>query len=337
MRKEAKPLPFTEEQMKQVFSTNMIDFAISNGFQVEKGDRHSVHVKNSGGLYFFNHGRGYYCFGTEKKGNIIDFVKDYYGLDFIPAVEMILGAKAYDQTRHYITPTEKAPKQELVLPPKDENYNRVIAYLVYTRGIAKEIVYQMIKEKRVYQSKTEFKGKSFGNCAFVGFDEQKEPKYCSIRSMSSKSSFRQDVSGSDKTYGFTMEGKSNRVYEFEAPIDAMSHATLSAMHGLDWTEDHRVSEGGLSDKTLERYLSLHKEITEIVFCYDNDIEGKLPDGTPHNHGQIKAAEMAQKYGNLGYEVMIQTPNNKDFNADLQQFRQMIQANSVAKESEVQER
>lgn len=337
MKKEPKPLPFTEEQMKQVFNTNLIDFAIANGYQIEKGDRHSVHVKNSGGLYFFNHGRGYYCFGTEKKGNIVDFVKDYYGLNFIGAVEMILGTKAYEQTKHFVTPTEKGPKKDLILPPKDENYNRVIAYLVYTRGIAKEIIYQMIKEKKVYQSKTEFKGKTFGNCAFVGFDEKKQPQYCAIRSMSSKSNFRQDVTGSDKTYGFTMEGKSNRVYEFEAPIDAMSHATLSAMHGLDWSEDHRVSEGCLSDKALERYLKLHPEITEIVFCYDNDIDGKLPDGTPHNHGQEKANEMTQKYGNLGYEVMIQTPKSKDFNADLKQFHDMIKESEKEIEVEVQER
>lgn len=62
-------MPFTEEQMKQIFDTNIIDFAVQNGFQIEKGDRYTVYVKNSGGLYLFNHGRGYYCFSTQIKGN----------------------------------------------------------------------------------------------------------------------------------------------------------------------------------------------------------------------------------------------------------------------------
>ena len=31
-------MPFTEEQMKQVFATNLIDFAVQNGFEIEKGD-----------------------------------------------------------------------------------------------------------------------------------------------------------------------------------------------------------------------------------------------------------------------------------------------------------
>ncbi len=135
MRASTRPMPFTEEQMQQVFNTNIINFAVANGFEIEKGDRHTVHVKNSGGLYFFNHGRGYYCFSTQKKGNIVDFVREYYGLDFINAVEMILGCRAYEQTVHFVPPAEKAPKGELILPPKAANFNRVIAYLVQTRGI----------------------------------------------------------------------------------------------------------------------------------------------------------------------------------------------------------
>ena len=53
-----------------------------------------------------------------------------------------------------------------------------------------------------------------------------KPRYCALRAPGSERKFRQDVENSDKTYGFCMEGRSDRVYEFEAPIDAMSHATL---------------------------------------------------------------------------------------------------------------
>ena len=74
-----RPMPFTEEQMKQVFDTNIIDFAVSHGFEVEKGDRNTVHVKHSGGLYLFRHGRGYYQFAGEKRGNIIQFAQEYLG------------------------------------------------------------------------------------------------------------------------------------------------------------------------------------------------------------------------------------------------------------------
>lgn len=323
MRTQARPMPFTEEQMKQVFDTNLIDFAVQNGFQIEKGDRHSVHVKNSGGLYLFNHGRGYYCYTTERKGNIIDFVKDYFGLDFKGSVEKILGCRAYEQTAHYVIPTEKKPKEDLVLPPKAKDFNRTIAYLTQTRGIDKEIVYAMINQGKVYQAVTEKNGYTFQNCAFVGYDGDGKPRYCALRSPSRDNSFRQDVENSDKTYGFCMEGKSNRVYEFEAPIDAMSHATLCKLNGIDWREDHRVAEGCLSDKALYRYLERHPEITEIVFCYDNDRDGTLPDGTPHNHGQVRAESSADIFADLGYNTFIQTPNTKDFNQDLVTFRELL--------------
>ena len=332
MRTQPRPMPFTEEQMKQVFDTNMIDFAVQHGFQIEKGDRHSVHVKNSGGLYLFNHGRGYYCYTTERKGNIIDFVKDYFGQDFKGAVEMILGCRAYEQTEHYIPPSEKKPKSDLILPPKDKDFNRTIAYLAKTRRIDTKIIYAMISEGKVYGARTEKNGYAFHNCAFVGYDESGKPRYCSLRAPSADSSFRQDVENSDKTYGFCMEGSSDRVYAFEAPIDAMSHATLCKLHGIDWRQDHRVAEGCLSDKALYRYLQRHPEITEIVFCYDNDMDGRLKDGTPHNHGQVQAELSAETFADLGYKTMIQTPVNKDFNLDLLAFQQAA-ANMQACEQE----
>lgn len=336
MHTQTRAMPFTEDQMKQVFDTNLIDFAVRQGFEIEKGDANTVHVKHSGGLYLFKHGRGYKCFATESKGNIIDFAKEYMGAtDFKSAVELILGCRAYEQTEHYVPLAEKKPRGELVLPPKDSDFNRTIDYLTRTRGIDKEIVYAMINQNKVYQSRIEKNGSVFRNCAFVGFDGDGKPRYCALRAPSADSGFRQDMENSNKTFGFTMEGRSNRVYEFEAPIDAMSHATLCKLHGIDWREDHRVAEGCLSDKALYRYLKRHPEITEIVFCYDNDRDGTLPDGTPHNHGQIRAELSAGTFADLGYKTFIQTPVTKDFNKDLTAFRKMLtqETTSISEELE----
>ncbi len=318
-----RAMPFTEEQMKQVFGTNIIDFAVSHGFEVEKGDRNTVHVKHSGGLYLFRHGRGYYQFAGQKSGNIIQFAQEYLGAgDFKGAVEMILGCRAYENEGHYVAPVEKKPRGELVLPPKDRDFNRTIAYLAQTRGIDTEIVYAMINQGKVYQAVTRKEGYTFQNCAFVGYDGDGKPRYCALRSPGSGKKFRQDVENSDKTYGFCMEGRSGRVYEFEAPIDAMSHATLCKLHGIDWREDHRVAEGCLSDKALSRYLESHPEIQEVVFCYDNDTEGKDARGQPCNHGQEQARHSAEAFAKAGYRVFIQTPRTKDFNQDLVEFRKM---------------
>ena len=317
---QKRPLLFTEEQMRQVFDTNLIDFAVQHGFEVEKGDRNTVHVKHSGGLYLFKSGRGFHQFTGDKSGNIIDFAKEYLGaVDFKEAVELILGCRAYEITEHYVAPVEKKERGELVLPPQDRSFMKTIEYLTDVRGLDDEIVAAMIKAGKIYGARTEKNGRAFHNCAFVGFDEQGKARYCALRAPMEGSSFRQDVMNSDKTYGFTMEGWSNRVYEFEAAIDAMSHATLCKLHGIDWQVDHRVSEGCLSDKALQRYLKRHPEIDEIVFCYDNDVGGTLSDGTAHNHGQVHAEKCAINYQQKGYRTFIQTPNAKDFNQDLKLF------------------
>ena len=67
--------------LHNLYGTNIIDFAVSNGFAIEKSDKATVHVKNYRGLYLFRHGRGYYSFTEEKGGNIVEFAMHYLGLE----------------------------------------------------------------------------------------------------------------------------------------------------------------------------------------------------------------------------------------------------------------
>ena len=314
-----KPMPFTKEEVEKIYNTNIIDFAVENGLILEKGDVNTVHVKNSGGLYLFKHGRGFHWFTTGKHGNIVEFAMEYFGLSKVEAMERVLGSRAYGSTITVAEPVKGKTKKEMVLPPRDRSNNRAALYLVSDRKLDEDIVYALMDQGRIFQVRQEINGKKYINCAFVGYDQENTPRYCSLREMKLHGGFRQDIENSDKTYGFLMPGRSKRVYEFEAPIDAISHATLCKRFGIDWTKDYRISEGCLSDRALERFLKNHPEIKEIVFCYDNDSEGHLPDGTPHNHGQVKAEEMKKKYEKLGYWTAIQTPHLKDFNQDLMEY------------------
>lgn len=347
-----KPLPFTEEEMKQVFATNLIDYARSQGFAVEKSDRKSYHVKGHGGLYLFP--KGYHHFSRGESGNIIDFAKEYQGLSFITAVESILGTRAYANT---IPPPPPTPKRgELILPPKGTDTEQTRKYLTEERCLDPQIVDTLIGQGMIYQAVTKSKDTVYQNCAFVSFDKDGKPRYCSLRGLGG-SRFRQDMMNSDKSYGFTMQGTGNRVFAFESPIDAISHATLMKLNGMDDTKDFRISEGCLSDKALTRFLADNPQITEIVFCFDNDVDGKdhkgkmgfpqsrqtlwgeeeqrsegifgeQPNGAEQslrrrNHGQEFAKKCAEKFKAKGYAVYIQTPTRKDFNADLQYIRQSV--------------
>ncbi|WP_197259002.1 DUF3991 and TOPRIM domain-containing protein [Paenibacillus dendritiformis] len=219
-----------------------------------------------------------------------------------------------------------APKErgQLLLPTKAPNYRRVAWYLIHVRGIEPEIVSHLMHEKKLYQQdKT-------GNCVFVAYDRDETPKYCSLRGSMPQRPFKQDREHSDKSYPFHITGSSQKVYVFESPIDAMSHATLAKLKGHDWKADHRISLGCLSDHALERFLQ-HFNIYEIVFCLDNDHNATFRDGSPApNWGQEAAVKFAQEYSVLGYQTSIEKPIRKDFNEDLTAIRQAKYEAELAK-------
>lgn len=315
-----KCLPFTQEELGKVFDTNLISYAISQGFDVVKSDRKSFSVKGLGGLFLFSH--GFHHFSSNESGNIIDFCRQYQGLNFKEAVENILQIKAYEHTNTKYD-FKPQPKQKMLLPKKADNSDLVKKYLTNERNLDSEIVEKLIEQGKIFQTTTENKGTVYANCAFAAFDEKNEAMYCALRGI--KGAFRQDILNSDKTYGFEMKGESSRVFVFEAPIDAISHATLCKLNNYDYLKDSRISVGGLSDKALIRFLQNNPKIKSIVFCFDNDIDGKDHNAQPHNHGQIFADKCAVKFSELGYKTKIQTPKNKDFNLDLQNYKKAILA------------
>ncbi len=328
----SKPLPFTEEEMKLVFDTNLIEYARSQGFDVKKADRKTYHIKGYGGLYLFP--KGYKHFSRGEGGNIIDFAREYQGLSFIRAVENILGTRAYTNT---LPPLPTPERGELILPEKSAEQASIIGYLTEDRCLDRDTVMKLIEQGKVYGATTKnSKGTVFQNCAFVSFDKDGKPRYCSLRGIG-KSGFRQDVVNSDKSYGFTMSGTGNRVFVFESPIDAISHATLCKLNGMDETRDFRISEGCLSDKALSRFLEDNSQITEIVFAFDNDIDGKDHKGRPHNHGQEYSKKCVNKFRAKGYAVYIQTPERKDFNADLQYIQKSVIRKLREKQAHSQQR
>ena len=192
---------------------------------------------------------------------------------------------------------------QLCLPEKFEGmYRRAFAYLTQTRCIDSKIVAALIADNRIYQDKD-------NNVVFVGYDEQNDVKYASVRGTLTDVQYRRDCTGSDKRYCFSMPGKLNdKIYVFESPIDAMSHATLinKIVERDDaWKVHTRITLGGTSDVALKHYLSMHPEVKEINVCLDNDFAGRFESD------RIKVT-----YEAIGYKVIQRFSKLKDFNEDL---------------------
>ncbi len=162
---------------------------------------------------------------------------------------------------------------------------------------------------------------SVNNCVFCGFNENREMKYAAMRSVNQNSSFRQDAIGSDKQYGFCMEGTGDDIFVFEAPIDAMSHATLYKLEGLDWKKDNRICLGGVTELALDQYLKTHPDIKNIHFCLDNDQAGidNIYGVYDEKKGEYTTRSLLENYRDKGYKVSVNLPVLKDYNMDLQSY------------------
>jgi len=212
-----------------------------------------------------------------------------------------------------IAPVTEQPKQKaeqpktLILPEKAGVPLRLYDYLCNKRGIDSEIVNTLIQEGKLYEDRR-------GNVVFVGLDEQGKARFASLRGTYGNCGFRMDCAGSDKRYGFNMPAcvPTERLYIFESPIDAMSHASLDNAATSDsdtWKRRNRLSLAGTSETALIFFLNKHTAVNELIFCLDNDLAGCEA-----------AVTMARKYTDKGFQTQVELPMGKDLNEDLIAFR-----------------
>ena len=143
-----------------------------------------------------------------------------------------------------------------------------VSYL-QRRGISPDVISRCFRDGLFYEARHH--GEPV--CVFVGKDEAGKAKFACMRSIAG--SLRKDVYGSDKEYSFCYPPRnpdSRHVAVFEAPIDALSHATLQELKGWKW-DGYRLSLGGTSHVALTAFLKRHPEIRRVSLYMDNDLGG----------------------------------------------------------------
>lgn len=85
---------FTEDEIRQANSVDILSLARGYGYEPEKAGRKAVHMKHSGGLYIFpENNRFFQWTGPDDgiKGGAIDFVMREEKLSFPEAVGKLIG------------------------------------------------------------------------------------------------------------------------------------------------------------------------------------------------------------------------------------------------------
>jgi hypothetical protein len=240
----------------------------------------------------------------------LDYLIKAENMPFRDAVSVLLASSGSPVP----SPAPTAPEQPrtLVLPENRGISLRLYDYLCVKRGIDSTIVHELMQKEMLYED-------TRGNVVFIGHDENGRARFASLRGTSGDCAFRMDCAGSDKRYGFNMaaHAPSERLYIFESPIDAMSHASLENAATGDteaWKRHSRLSLAGTSDAALPFFLNQHKSVRELVFCLDNDAPGRAA-----------ALSLARKYAQTGLRTRLELPEGKDYNEDLQAQVKRVQA------------
>jgi hypothetical protein len=170
------------------------------------------------------------------------------------------------------------PKKYTFYPPKPMRYpSRAVSYL-QRRGISPEIIRRamqlgIVYESRYYNPESEYHNAAV--CVFAGKDESGKVVFAALRGIDTD--LKMDKAGSDKRCGFHIPAKypdSRHLAVFEAPIDALSHATFQMRDGWRWN-GHRLSLAGTSSVALISFLERNPQIKRVMLQLDNDAAGLI--------------------------------------------------------------
>lgn len=269
---------YTQEQIDRANAVSLEEFLRSQGEElIRSGQEYrwkkhdSLTVRDN---KWFRHSQS-------KGGFPIDFVMEFYGKSFPEAVALLLNDTGY-------VPEKDEP--QFRLPARSRGAETVCGYLSEKRKISPSLLDVFIKSGDIYEDATH------RNVVFVGRDKNSIPRYAHTRGIEDNS--RRDVSGSDKSCGFSYSGTGNQLFVFEAPIDLLSFICL---YSDKWMQRSYVSLGGVSGKALDRFLSERNDISKVYLCTDNDEAG--------NSAALRLADTIPN----GIEVIRFSPAMKDWN------------------------
>jgi hypothetical protein len=204
---------------------------------------------------------------------------------------------------------ELREKSPFILPPRNSDNNRVIAYL-QSRGIDRETINECINWGSLYESsKTHY-------CVFTGKNSDGKTRFACLRATLGK--FRRDADGSDKRYGFLLPPKtsnSRNIAVFESPINCLSHQSLCKQGYFDW-DGWRLSLSGNSLAALVYFIEQHPEADNCLVCTDNDEAGNLT--------AEKIAVLPKENANFAHVTVTRSvpKHGKDYNDELQEIRRI---------------
>ena len=253
----------------------------------------------------------HWCSQSKGGRGALDYLLTVEGMSFRSAVMLLNEMELVPFQQARAATAESVRTHDFTLPRPDKNAQAATAYLMH-RGISPKVLRYCLNEGILYQTT---RG-NYRNCVFVGKDDGGVPRSAFQRGC--QGTYRGDVTGSQKKYGFLMQAENpdcDTVELYEAPIDAMSGATLRQYTDIGkWRSVHYLALGGLNHQPIEYFLSQHPQVKTVVLCFDRDEPG------------LRFADtVAQRLAERGFNVEKRLPAvGKDYNESLIWYKSKIE-------------
>ena len=253
----------------------------------------------------------HWCSQSKGGRGALDYLLTVEGMSFRSAVMLLNEMEFVPFQRARAAAVESSRTHDFTLPRPDKNAQAATAYLMH-RGISPKVLRYCLNEGILYQTT---RG-NYRNCVFVGKDEGGVPRSAFQRGC--QGTYRGDVTGSQKKYGFLMQAENldcDTVELYEAPIDAMSGATLRQYTDIGkWRSVHYLALGGLNYLPIDYCLQQHPQVKNVVLCFDRDEPG------------LRFADtVARRLAERGFNVEKRLPAvGKDYNESLIWYKSKIE-------------
>lgn len=311
-------LAYTKEEREQALTVSLTSLAKSLGYTpVRQGRHYSLKEMDSIVIYNDASWNRWSGKGRINSGSQIDFLLEFGPVSSVPeAINYLLSFKGETvqevncQSNPAYDAHNECGSRELVLPPRNKDQKRLFAYLIQTRGLSQEVVYDFVKRNLIYEDAVHH------NIVYCGRDPDGVVKYAGMRGTADiyGKKFKCDVPGNDKNYGVNIVNKqSSELKVFESVIDCMSY--------IDMYHDNTSNKlilGMVEDNPLEQFLRDYDHIKSISFCLDNDEAGQRAIyGDEQARSEKRSKGMYRIYQEKGYEISVEIPpSGKDFNEAL---------------------
>lgn len=293
----------------------IVDWASKMGIDLERHSNSTLRIKGEKSHVIYPNKNDYCNYSSGEGGGVINFLVEFGEMDRKSVFKMLaesIGEKVGNGMRATIPKVERStPRQEAVikppfiLPPKNNITKNVFAYLTKTRGIAGDIVNNLVDRGLIYQDKQK-------NCVFVGYADDGVAKFACKRSTNtSGKKYAADVTSSDGGIGWRVTNGGNKLVVAEAPIDVMSVMTKLLREKKDLKSYDFIGLSGVSKiRAINEYIKGHLAVKTVVCCYDKDRAG------------IEAWFKTQKLlrdNNIDVEIISAFPKRNDYNDDIRKL------------------